>query len=155
MTFRRITALLALVAAAAGARPAAAQGTAAPSGADDVHVTVKLAASPDTLRPGAGAELLIAFSPKKGYHVNAVPPVSVSFDSAAPAREEGKLAIPSDTATGYLKSSLPVRRPFRLTPSAGRGPAKIGGVLTYYYCSDAEGWCRKENMPFAVPVVVR
>ena len=121
----------------------------------EAHVGVAVTSSRDTLAPGAAAEIRIAFSPKKGYHVNAVPPMAVKLDTAAPARLTGSIVIPSDTATGYLKSSLPVRQPFTLAKSAAAGRAALKGVLTYYYCSDAEGWCRKENLPFTLPVTVK
>ena len=119
------------------------------------HVGIAVAASRDTLGPGAGAEILFTFSPKKGYHVNAVPPMAVKFDSTSQARAGGKIVIPADSATGYLRTSVPVRQPFTLAKSAGRGRTELKGVLTYYYCSDAGGWCRKENLPFTVPVKVK
>jgi hypothetical protein len=121
----------------------------------EIHVNIAAALSRDTLAPGAGAELLFTFKPKKGFHVNAVPPMAVAFDSTAPAKNGGKIVIPSDTSTGYLKSSLPVRQPFALTHPAKKGRWELKGVLTYYYCSDAEGWCRKEKLPFAVPITVK
>ncbi|HLF13423.1 MAG TPA: hypothetical protein VI932_00860, partial [Bacteroidota bacterium] len=102
-----------------------------------------------------GTEILFTFSPKKGYHVNAVPPMAVQFDSTSPARPGGKIAIPSDSATGYLRTSLAVRQPFTLARSAERGRAELKGVLTFYYCSDAGGWCRKENLRFMLPVTVK
>jgi len=27
--------------------------------------------------------------------------------------------------------------------------------MTYYYCSDKEGWCRRVRLPFTASVVVR
>jgi hypothetical protein len=121
----------------------------------ETHVPIAASVSSDTLAPGAGAEVRFTFTPKKGYHVNAVPPMAVAFDSASPARNSGKIVIPSDTTTGYLKSSQPVRQPFTLAASAPKGRTALKGVLTYYYCSDAEGWCRKENLPFTLPVTVK
>jgi hypothetical protein len=121
----------------------------------EAHVGIAVTSSRDTLAAGAGAEIRIAFSPKKGYHVNAVPPMALKLDTAAPARLVDTIIIPSDTATGYLKSSLPVRQAFTLAKSAAAGRAVVRGVLTYYYCSDAEGWCRKENLPFTLPVTVK
>ena len=119
------------------------------------HVSIAVAAARDTLAPGAGTEILFTFSPKKGYHVNAVPPMAVQFDSTSPARAGGKIAIPADSATGYLRTSLAVRQPFTLARSAERGRAELKGVLTFYYCSDAGGWCRKENLRFTLPVTVK
>lgn len=123
--------------------------------ASDLNVQIAAAPSRDTLSPGAGAELLFTFKPKKGFHVNAVPPMAVAFDSAAPARKGGKIVIPSDTSTGYLKPSLPVRAPFTLAAASPKGRSELKGVLTYYYCSDIEGWCRKETQRFSVPITVK
>jgi hypothetical protein len=143
--------IILLAALAAGApRPALSQEK-----APDNDVSVVASLSRDTLAPGAGAELLFTFRPKKGFHVNAVPPMAVAFDSAAPAKDGGRIVIPSDTSTGYLQSSLPVRQPFTLRASAAKGRSELKGVLTYYYCSDAEGWCRKENLRFAAPFTVK
>lgn len=119
----------------------------------DVRITVT--ALRDTLAPGASSELRVSFRPSKGFHVNAVPPMSVEFDSGSAARHDGKIVIPADTATGYLDPASPVRQPFSVPTSARRGPSTLEGTLTYYYCSDAEGWCRRERVRFAVPVSVR
>lgn len=156
------TLVLSALLAGLSAAPAGSQvkmgnsGAAVPgSAAADVHVAISASVSRDTLAAGSGAELLFRFTPKKGFHVNAVPPMAVRFDTAAPAKDGGRIVIPSDTATGYLKSAEAVRQPFALLPTAERGRAELTGILTYYYCSDAEGWCRKENLRFAVPVTVR
>lgn len=151
----RMTSLKALIFMIAAVSPLPAQKSGAQANGEDQHVAVALSLAQDTLRPGSDGELLVRFTPRKGYHVNAVPPVAVRFDSASPARDRGRVGIPTDTATGYLRSSEPVRRPFTLAAGAARGRAELRGVLTYYYCSDAEGWCRKENMPFALPVTVK
>lgn len=143
---------LAVLAALAACAPS-------PAGAQEkgpeTHVAIAASMSRDTLAPGGAAEVRFTFSPKKGYHVNAVPPMAVAFDSTSPAKMGGKIVIPADTTTGYLKSSMPVRQPITLAGSAPKGRTALKGVLTYYYCSDAEGWCRKENLPFAVPVTVK
>jgi hypothetical protein len=120
---------------------------------DDVGVAVT--ASRDTLAPGAASEILFTLTPKKGLHVNGVPPMVVKFDSGSPAVAGDTIIIPADTATGYLKSSLPVRLPFTVAKAGARGRVEVKGVLTYYYCSDAEGWCRKENLRFALPLTVK
>ncbi len=156
MTFRPYNAAKRPVCAAAALvwlacfTPAPAQ-VAAP----DPHVRITVSALSDTLAPGSASELRIDFKPSKGFHVNAVPPMAVEFDSGSAALHGGKIVIPSDTATGYLDPGLPVRQPFSLSKSPGRGRSTLAGTLTYYYCSDEEGWCRRERLRFAVPVSVR
>lgn len=134
-----------------GAVPAAAQPTGDPE--EDVRIT--FAPETDTLNPAAPGALLIRFAPRKGFHVNAVPAMSVAFDSLSAANLRDSMTVPQDTATGYLDSRRPVRQPFALKKGLRRGKAGISGILTYYYCSDAEGWCRREKKSFTVPVTVK
>jgi hypothetical protein len=121
----------------------------------DQNVAIAATLSRDTVARGAGAEVVFTVRPKKGFHVNAVPPLGVAFDSTARATKGGKIVIPTDTSTGYLKPSLPVRQPFTLAAAAPKGRTQLKGVLTYYYCSDAEGWCRKETLRFSIPITVQ
>jgi hypothetical protein len=121
----------------------------------ETYVAIAASASRDTIAPGSGADILFTFNPKKGFHVNAVPPMAVRFDTTAPAKNGGSIVIPADTATGYLKTSRPVRQPFTLRSSAKKGRTELKGALTYYYCSETEGWCRKETLRFAVALTVK
>lgn len=142
---------------ALSALTASAQSTTTPAQASEPGPDVRISVSVlnDTLAPGASSEIRILFTPAKGFHVNAVPAMALEFDSASPARADAGIVIPTDTATGYLEATLPVRQPFTLPKRAGRGPATLEGTLIFYYCSDAEGWCRRERMRFVLPVVVR
>lgn len=139
--------------AASGSRFPGSVDTSSRDAAD--HVAVEFSLSRDTLSRGAGAAMLVAFAPADGYHVNAVPALSVAFDPTSAVDASGDPDLAADTATGYLDSSVPVRQGMTLRPSAVPGSAEVRGVLTYYYCSDAEGWCRRERLPFALPATVR
>ena len=43
----------------------------------------------------------------------------------------------------------------RMKKGVGPGSSGISGTLTYYYCSDSEGWCRREKKQFTVAVTVK
>lgn len=118
-------------------------------------IRIAYTSDPDTLKPGDAGTLLISFIPRKGFHVNAVPPMSVKFDSLSPAELRDSLNIPQDTSTGYLNTAESVRQPFALKKDLKPGKAEIPGTLIYYYCSDTEGWCRREKESFTIPVVLK
>ena len=101
----------------------------------------------------AGA-LLFNLRPRKGIHVNLDPPISVTFDSTAPAKAAGKLEVPRMEKLPYLDTSKAIIQRFTLRRQSKPAPVTLKGVLTYFYCSDAEGWCSKFKQPFAVTVPV-
>jgi hypothetical protein len=121
----------------------------------DEHLKISLELASDTLTPGAASEIVLTIRPKKGFHVNAVPPVGFALDSGAVATLTDSLIAAQDTATGYLDVRSPVRQGFTLRASQRTGRYELAGTLTYYYCSDAEGWCRREKTPFSLPFTIR
>jgi len=127
------------------------------SGAQEAgeHLKISLETASDTLSAGATSEILLTFRPRKGFHVNAVPPMGFAVDSGALATLADTIIIHRDTATGYLDTRQKVRQTFSIVESPATGPYKLNGTLTYYYCSDAEGWCRREKTPFSLPIYIR
>ena len=107
---------------------------------------------PSTLKPGATGMLFITLKPKKGIHVNLTPPLSVIIDSSDVVAASAKREIPK--AKKYLNTAKPIRYTFTLSPTARTGEATIKGTLTYFYCSDAEGWCSKFTLPIAQKITV-
>ncbi len=122
---------------------------------EDDHLKISVEIAADTLAAGTASELLVTFRPKKGFHVNAVPPVGLELDSGVVATLADSVIVPRDTATGYMDTRGTVRQRFTLLGSAAAGRTELSGTLTYYYCSDEEGWCRRVKMPFSRNVVVR
>jgi len=122
---------------------------------EEDHLKISLELAADTLGAGAGSEILVRFRPDKGFHVNAVPPVGFELDSGAVATLTDSVTVPLDTATGYLDTRREVRQPFTLSRSATNGKAELTGTMTYYYCSDEEGWCRRVKLPFSASLYVR
>jgi hypothetical protein len=115
---------------------------------------VRYSASLDTGRVTAGstARLLLRLQPKKGIHVNLVPPLSLTLDSLPPALSAGKLSIPKRKE--YLDASQPISQTLRVSPGAPPGTVNIRGMLTYYYCSDAEGWCSRYRQPVELTLTI-
>lgn len=122
---------------------------------DETHLKISIGIAGDTLGPGAASEILVSFRPGKGFHVNAVPPVGFELDSGSVATLADSVTVPRDTSTGYMDTRMKVRQGFTISPKAVPGPAEIAGTLTYYYCSDVEGWCRRVKLPFSRSVYVR
>ena len=105
-----------------------------------------------SLKAGGSGSILFTLTPQKGIHVNVTPPLSLSLDSASLISTAGKLRITKlDT---LLDSSKPIIQPITLSAKATAGPAILRGTLTYFYCSDSEGWCSKFNQPFEVKISV-
>lgn len=97
------------------------------------------------LRQGrAGAEVAVTFSPRDhDIKVNRSPAPRLALDAyqkvlaLKPVKSEK-----GEKKEGYLDTTFPVVFPVELAPDA-HGTPPVKGTLTYYYCSKAEGWCRK------------
>lgn len=109
------------------------------------------------LRQGrTGAEVAVTFSPRDhDIKVNQSPAPRLALDasqkvlSLKPVKTEK-----GEKKEGYLDTTFPVVFPVELAPVA-RGTPPVKGTLTYYYCSKAEGWCRKGTQDVEVPVAIR
>ena len=116
-------------------------------------VTVEIALKKTSLAPGASGEMAFTFAPVAGIHVNLKPPPEFTLDSSSLAALSGRLVLPKGTE--YLKPSASVTQRFQLSPNAKPGPATLNGTLTYYFCSDKDGWCSKYKQPVAIALTVR
>jgi hypothetical protein len=103
---------------------------------------------PGAPRTGSTGALLFNLYPRKGIHVNLTPPMSVTFDSSAPVKAAGKLQTPAMEKFPYLDTSKAIVQRFTLLRKAKPPTGTIRGTLTYFYCSDSEGWCSKFKQPF-------
>ena len=107
-----------------------------------------------TLRPGATGTLQITLTPSKGIHVNVEPAMSLQIDSTGAVTQVDKPAIVKDEKKGTLDASKPVTVKFTLAKTVKPGPLTLKGSFTYFYCSDAEGWCNRFKQPVEVKVTV-
>jgi hypothetical protein len=108
------------------------------------------------LRAGAKGLLLIKLEPQAGIHINLEPPMTLKLaDSTTitlgPAMEFS--TIKKDTLR-FLDASKPIRQSFIVLKRAKPGAATLSATLTYFYCSDADGWCSRFKQPVDVKVQV-
>ena len=116
------------------------------------YVKCTVDASHTTIKPGDTGVIFVSLKPAKGIHVNLTPAMGVVFDSAGQVQAHGSLEIPKKET--FLDASKPVRIPFVLSPGAKPGAVTVKASLTYYYCSDAEGWCSRYKQPLEVTIKV-
>ena len=104
------------------------------------------------LKAGATGTILITLEPKKGIHINLTPPISVALDSTGVVVASSTRELPK--VKTYLDTSKPIKYSFTLSGALKPGPQVISGVLTYFYCSDADGWCSKFKQPINLKIDV-
>jgi hypothetical protein len=110
---------------------------------------------PDKLKPGSVGQLLITLKPQRGIHINLDPPLSVILDSSVALISSGKIDIPRMKKEKFLDPTKPIGVPFTLARSLAPGTrVTLKGTLTYYYCSDAEGWCSRFKQPVDIQCTV-
>lgn len=116
-------------------------------------VTVEITLKETSLASGATGEMAISFAPAAGIHINRTPAPEFALDSSSAASLSGRLVLPKGTE--YLSTAPPVRQQFRLSHDAKPGLVSLKGTLTYYFCSDKEGWCSKYKQPVEIALTVR
>ena len=114
------------------------------------HVKFSVALKEKSLKAGTAGNLLIRLQPKKGIHVNLKPAPSIAFDSTSLIVHAGTLTIPK--ADTFLNALKPILQPITLDYSVKPGTVTLKGTVTYYYCSDADGWCSRFKQPFELSV---
>ena len=132
------------------------------SAGEYVKITAK--AAKDTVRAGQEARLIFQMQPKEGLHVNVQPAISLELIDAKNFSLNAKKFVPDSTVKtlttkdGYVifDPSQPQLVAFTVKidkrAKPGRYPLKT--KLTYYYCSDAEGWCSFAKEEFVVELMV-
>ena len=121
---------------------------------DNDYVKTVINLKQQKLKPGASGEILIYLKPKKGIHININPKIEVKLDSSGIIASTGNLVIPQAPKTSSLDPAKPIKQSFKLSHNIKPGRAILKGTLTYYYCSDAEGWCSKFKQPVELTIIV-
>ncbi|PYQ40310.1 MAG: hypothetical protein DMF77_18745 [Acidobacteria bacterium] len=120
---------LALALAGAGSAPSSTEAGSSP------HFAITA-----QFRPGRTAgtgEVAVTFAPKD-------PDVKINVEKVAPKRA----GAPDEK---YLDLTFPVVFPVSVLGSVPAAQT-VKGLLTYYYCSHREGWCRKGTADLEIPV---
>jgi len=136
---------LALALAGAGSAPSSTEAGSSP------HFAITA-----QFRPGrtAGAgEVAVTFAPKDpDVKINVTPPPRLKLDEGQKLLAE-KVAPKRAGAPDekYLDLTFPVVFPVSVLGSVPAAQT-VKGLLTYYYCSHREGWCRKGTADLEIPV---
>jgi len=125
-----------------------------------IQISVKF--EKDSLNAGAQGRLLFSLKPKTGFHVNVEPPISLDLAGNKNFALLTKKFTPDSTIKqltskdGYkiFNPSSPVVFDFKIAKSTKPGKHTLQAKLTYYYCSDAEGWCSVATESFPVTITV-
>lgn len=121
---------------------------------DSEYVRVSASVSPAVVAPGDSLTILIRFEPADDIHITMDPQALIEPDSSAPMHPVGSTVVTADDRSGYLRTAVPIRRTLVAVKGATPGDHQITGHTTYFYCSDAEGWCRRSRQPFSLRVTI-
>ncbi len=119
------------------------------------YVQVDILTDKKIFKAGTFGEIIIKFKPKNGIHINLDPPISINLDSQASVRASGKSFFKKEDETEYLDVSKPVKQKFFIPRNITSGKHKIKGMLTYFYCSNTEGWCSRFKQPFELDIRIK
>jgi hypothetical protein len=122
------------------------------AGPDTTFVRVDVRWAQASVQPGGGAIIEVLFTPADDIHINGDPPVRVVIGTPGACVIQGAPRTAVHEKTGFLDSAVPVRQAVVFADSLPTGEAVVNGDVVYYYCSDAEGWCRRAVREFSLPV---
>jgi len=109
-----------------------------------------------SMKPGAAGTLRFRLTPQQGIHINTEPAIAFILNDSPDFSLTGKLrfqTVKVDTSV-YLDTTKAIRQSFTLAKGAKAGQHVLKATLTYFYCSDAEGWCSRFKQPVEVMVNV-
>lgn len=126
------------------------------------YIQISVKVEKDGLKAGGQGRLLFTIKPKAGFHVNLEPPITLALAEEKNFTLLAKKFIPDSTIQeittkdGYkiFNPAAPVAFGFKAAKSLKPGKHTLQANLTYYYCSDAEGWCSFTTEAFPVTVTI-
>ncbi len=129
---------------------------------DEVKITAK--AVKDSVRAGREIKLVFHMQPQEGFHVNVEPAIKLalldakSFTLAAEKFTPDAKTKTLTTEDGFKifdpKHSQPVTFAVKVAKNVKPGKYPLKAKLTYYFCSDKDGYCSFKNQEFVFNVVV-
>ena len=106
------------------------------------------------IRTGEAAQVDVALEVREGYLINHTPPMQLKLEPVSGLSfTESTLTSPAlDPAS---KDVYYVNVPdFRIgVTAANSGTYTVPGELVYFFCSKADGFCARQTLDVAVPVV--
>lgn len=125
-------------------------GDSGPDSYVNTHVSVK----DSVVRAGGEGTILISFVPVDGIHVTSNPAVTMSLERNSTFAIRKPAEHKTDKKTGFLATSSPVEQRFIVAKNTSPGTHILRGTITYYFCSDEEGWCRKSTHPVELKLTI-
>jgi hypothetical protein len=129
---------------------------------DEVKITAK--AVKDSVRAGGEIKLVFNMQPQQGFHVNVEPAIKLALlDAKSFALTAEKFTPDAKTKTlttedGFKifdpKHSQPVTFAVKVAKNAKPGKHPLKAKLTYFFCSDKDGYCSFKNQEFVFNLVV-
>jgi len=142
-----------------GAAPAGASGPVIPKGE---AAKVEIGVSPESVAPGAEAEVTVRVIPASGIKINRYPRIRLSVASQDGLVEGGDASVgndippdPDHMEKNYFKTVEPVRLKLKLASQAPTGRHEIDALLRYSYCVAASGYCAPVKTPLKISLNVR
>jgi len=129
---------------------------------DEVKITAQ--AVKDTVRAGRETKLVFQMQPQEGFHVNVEPPIKLALLDAKNFTLVAEKFVPAanakivTTEDGYKifdpQHAQPVTFAVKIAKGARPGKYPVKTKLTYYFCSDKDGYCSFKNQEFVFNLVV-
>lgn len=117
----------------------------ADSNASATYVSTVLTPAPASLKTGQSGELLLLFRLASGIHIAGEPAVAILIDTTSVVVPKGPPTQAIDTTSGNLLADAPVRLRVAIHPGAVPGTYPGRATVSYFFCSDTGGWCRKKT----------
>jgi hypothetical protein len=117
------------------------------------HVACRATLSALSFRSGDTGEIRVILTPASGIHVNGSPAPHVRLAPGSVAAATGGTEA-GVAANGYLDSGSTIVQRFAIRRNAPAGTHVLRGTLTYYYCSDAEGWCMRRSQELELSLTI-
>lgn len=112
-------------------------------------------------KTGAKGAIAVTFVPKDpDVRINEEPAPRLKLDASQAALVDRQSPVPPRTPAydpekaRYLDLKRPVSFPVAFAPAAPKGPQTVGATVTFFYCSQREGWCRRGSAEVEVAVTV-
>jgi hypothetical protein len=107
-------------------------------------------------RAGATAAVEVRFAPADpDVHVNRFPPPRLELEPMQGVLKLAPAPPAKPAAEGAKYLGLTEAYRFPVVAKADTGPQAVKGTVTYFYCSQREGWCRKGSSEVEVSVKPR
>ncbi len=105
------------------------------------------------IKAGSKGEVTVSFRSLQGYLINHTPPVGLKL-SAIPNVKLDKAEFTTPTIDPKSQDEYYVDLPTLTVPVsvAKAGKYEIPGLLVYYFCSKADGFCSRQTLSVKIPV---